>query len=77
LIPTPDIHTSWQRFKIGLAIFVAGVVLLFSISDIHIVLHYVSLAVLLCGFAYSMWGYMGIFLQRFASLKNAKRPPEG
>jgi hypothetical protein len=60
----------------GLAIFVAGVVLLFSISSIHVSLHYVSLAVLLCGFAYSMWGYLGIFLQRFAALKNAKRPPK-
>ncbi|AUC90442.1 MAG: hypothetical protein CL600_03760 [Alteromonas sp.] len=74
-MPIPDIHTSWQRFKIGLTIFAVGVVLLFFISHLYAVLHYFSVAVLLCGFAYAMWGYFGIFMQRFSSLKNIKPPP--
>ncbi|SVE63695.1 uncharacterized protein METZ01_LOCUS516549, partial [marine metagenome] len=35
-----DIHKSWQRFKIGLSIFVVGVLLLFTLSELHITLHY-------------------------------------
>jgi len=71
-----DIHKSWQRFKIGLAIFVVGVLLLFTISDAHFSLHYLSLVVLFVGFVIAMFGYWGIFIQRFSFLKNKKPPPK-
>ncbi|WP_334014043.1 hypothetical protein [Alteromonas sp. S167] len=73
---TQDVHKSWQRFKIGLAIFVAGAVMLLSISHWHIAVHYLSLSVLFGGFAYAMFGYAGIFLNRFTFLKNKKPPPK-
>ncbi|WP_412723623.1 hypothetical protein [Alteromonas sp. D210916BOD_24] len=72
----PNIHQSWQRFKIGLTIFVVGAVLLFSTGALHEVFYYLSLVVLLGGFGYAMWGYMGIFLQRFSFIKNKKSPPK-
>lgn len=73
---TQDIHKSWQRFKVGLAIFVAGVVLLFSLSHVHLAFYYLSVGILLIGFGYAMLGYAGIFLQRFAFIKDKKPPPK-
>jgi len=71
-----DVHKSWQRFKLGLALFVAGVAQLFLLSPLHISLYYYSLATLLIGFIIAMIGYAGIFLHRFAFLKNNKPPPD-
>jgi uncharacterized membrane protein YidH (DUF202 family) len=71
-----DIHTCWQRFKLGLSLFVVGVVLLFTLSTYHPLLNYLSIAVLIIGFAIAMLGYSGIFLQRFSSFKNIKKPPK-
>tara|TARA_B100000929_G_scaffold282453_1_gene262481 strand:+ start:529 stop:759 length:231 start_codon:yes stop_codon:yes gene_type:complete len=71
-----DIHKSWQRFKIGLSIFVAGVLLLFTLSELHIALHYLSLIILFIGFTIAMLGYWGIFIQRFSFIKNKKPPPK-
>lgn len=73
---TQDVNKSWQRFKIGLAIFVVGVLLLFLTSHIHIALYYLSISVLLVGFAIAMFGYFGIFIQRFSFIKNKKPPPK-
>jgi len=70
-----DLHTSWRRFKLGLALFAAGVVLLFGVSTIHISLYYVSLLILVLGFIIAMSGYLGIFMQRFSFLKEKKIPP--
>ncbi|NOH58614.1 hypothetical protein F0261_11295 [Alteromonas sp. 07-89-2] len=71
-----DIHKSWQLFKIGLSIFVVGVLLLFTLSELHITLHYLSLLILFVGFAIAMLGYWGIFIQRFSFMKNKKPPPK-
>jgi len=73
---TQDVHKSWQRFKIGLAIFVVGAVLLLSTSHWHIAIYYLSLTVLLSGFTFAMLGYVGIFLHRFTFIKNKKTPPK-
>jgi len=70
-----DILKSWQRFKIGLGLFGIGAALFIFISSLHIAAHYASLALLLSGFAYAMFGYAGIFLNRFHSLKSKKPPP--
>ena len=67
-----DIHKSWQRFEIGLYIFVVGVLLLFTLSELHITLHYLSLLILFVGFAIAMLGYWGIFIQRFSFIKKQK-----
>lgn len=71
-----DIHKSWQRFKVGLSIFVVGVLLLFTLSELHASLHYLSLLILFIGFAIAMLGYFGIFVQRFSFIKNKKPPPK-
>ena len=71
-----DIHKSWQRFKIGLSIFVVGVLLLFTLSELHITLQYLSLLILFVGFSIAMLGYWGIFIQRFSFIKNKKQPPK-
>ncbi|QDG36630.1 hypothetical protein FJN13_18205 [Alteromonas mediterranea] len=73
---TQDIHKSWQRFKMGLTLFVVGVLLLFTISHLHTTLYYLSLLVLFVGFALAMLGYFGIFIQRFSFLKDKKPPPK-
>ena len=73
---TQDIHKSWQRFKIGLTIFVVGVLLLFTLSHLHTSLYVLGLTVLFVGFVIAMFGYIGIFLARFSSLKNKKPPPK-
>ncbi|MHC6646993.1 hypothetical protein ACYTPF_10540 [Alteromonas sp. HB246098] len=73
---TQDPLKSWQRFKIGLSIFVVGVLLLFTLSEFHIALRYLSLLVLFLGFAIAMLGYWGIFIQRFSLIKNKKPPPK-
>ncbi|QJR80851.1 hypothetical protein CA267_008690 [Alteromonas pelagimontana] len=71
-ISLKDPVTSWNRFKLGLVIFLVGVALLFIAGPIHIGLHFFALAVLLCGFAIAMTGYAGIFLQRITSLNPKK-----
>ena len=70
-----DINKSWQRFKLGLALFVVGAFCLLLLSRLHPVIYFISLGTLLLGFAIAMLGYLGIFLQRFASFKNKKTPP--
>lgn len=69
-----DVHKSWRRFKLGLALFVAGVVQLFTLSHLSTFLYYYSIATLLVGFVIAMSGYIGIFMQRFAFLKDKKIP---
>lgn len=73
---TQDPLKSWQRFKIGLSIFVVGVLMLFTLSELHVALRYLSLLVLFLGFAIAMLGYWGIFIQRFSFMKNKKPPPK-
>jgi len=65
-----DIHKSWQRFKIGLSIFVVGVLLLFTLSELHITLHYLSLLILFVGFAIAM--LLGNFYSAFFVYKKQK-----
>jgi hypothetical protein len=71
-----DIHQCWQRFKIGLSIFVVGAVSLFAIGHFSAFFHYASLTILFVGFGYAMLGYIGIFIQRFSFLKSKKPPPK-
>lgn len=71
-----DINKSWQRFKLGLGLFVVSAFCLLLLSSVHPFLYFTSLGLLLIGFAIAMFGYAGIFLQRFASFKNKKPPPK-
>jgi MFS family permease len=65
-------RVSWKRFIIGLILFLAGMALLIFFGHWHPVAYFVSIAVLLTGFAIAMWGYAGIFISRFARLRNAR-----
>lgn len=67
-----DIVKSWQRFKLGLVLFAIGAGLLLSVATFALWLYWLSLAVLLSGFAIAMLGYAGIFLQRFSRVREMK-----
>lgn len=70
------LERSWQRFITGLVIFMAGVVMLMLLAERHRVLYYLSVAVLLCGFAIAMWGYWRIFITRFSAFKHIRPPAD-
>jgi hypothetical protein len=70
-----DINKSWQRFKLGLGLFVVSAFCLLLFSRLHPAIYFISLGTLFVGFAIAMLGYWGIFLQRFARFKNKKPPP--
>jgi hypothetical protein len=47
---------------------------LFTLSHLSTFLYYYSVTTLLVGFVIAMSGYIGIFMQRFAFLKDKKIP---
>ncbi|WP_240612837.1 hypothetical protein [Alteromonas flava] len=57
---------SWQRFKLGLGVFAFGLVLLIALPATSFVFTLVSMSTLLLGFFFAMWGYWGMFANRFA-----------
>ncbi len=63
-------HLSWARFKKGLGLFVAGVVLLYAGAAYWIWLQIPAIVVLTIGFGLAAYGYLGIFANRFAQTLN-------
>ncbi|WP_414829049.1 hypothetical protein [Alteromonas sp. H39] len=63
----------WQGFIRGLVLFSMGALLLIFTAEYSVWLYWLSLAVLLTGFAIAMRYYAGIFLQRMSAFKDAKR----
>ncbi|WP_124748947.1 hypothetical protein [Alteromonas facilis] len=57
---------SWARFRLGLALFVFGLLLLLSVAGDYFTLNAVALVILFIGFVFAMWGYWGMFANRFA-----------
>lgn len=63
-------HLSWARFKKGLGLFVAGVVLLYAGAIYWIWLQIPAVFLLGLGFALAAYGYLGIFANRFSQTLN-------
>ncbi|WJG09332.1 hypothetical protein [Aliiglaciecola sp. LCG003] len=63
-------HKSWADFKIGLAIFVFGIVLILAGNRYWIMLQIPGVLVLAGGFIYAAKGYAGIFANRFSQTIN-------
>ncbi len=63
---------SWHRFKWGVLVFVLGAGGLFVTDENSIETLWLSVAVMLLGFALAMSGYIGIFLNRFNRLRDAR-----
>lgn len=64
-----DPHGSWRRFIIGLLIFISGLsgLLLHTLSQ-SAWLDILCIIIMLVGFVYAMYGYLGIFASRFNRL---------
>lgn len=72
-----DPQRCWRRFTAGLVVFVAGAGLLLGVAQYHIVLYWLALGTLLIGFVLAMSGYLGLFIQRFSGLNEAKKRSRG
>ncbi|MDM7862051.1 hypothetical protein QTP81_15715 [Alteromonas sp. ASW11-36] len=57
---------SWLQFRLGMVIFVVGVLLLIASQRYLVALYWPAVGVVLSGFVVSMRGYWGIFANRFA-----------
>jgi hypothetical protein len=70
-----DPSKSWANFKVGLGIFVIGVVLILTGSQS---LYWIQIPGLICiavGFAFAAKGYAGIFAYRMTSAFNQAKAP--
>ncbi|GAA0854986.1 hypothetical protein [Aliiglaciecola litoralis] len=63
-------HKSWADFKIGLGIFVLGVVLIYVGLQFWIFLQIPAVILLAVGFLIAAKGYLGIFANRFSQTLN-------
>ncbi|MCW8093322.1 hypothetical protein [Alteromonas sp. ASW11-130] len=63
---------SWHRFKWGLLVFALGASGMLFTDEQSIVTLWVSVAIMLLGFALAMSGYLGIFLNRFNRLRETR-----
>ena len=63
-----DPGLSWKRFKIGMCLFAIGMSGLYFAPNVSLSLYWIGLIVLLSGFGMAMWGYWGIFANRFSRL---------
>lgn len=61
-----DPHKSWADFKIGLGVFILGVVLILAGAQYWVWLQLPGLLALVIGFGYAAKGYIGIFSHRFS-----------
>ena len=64
-----DPQRNWRRFIIGLLIFISGLsgLLLHTLSQ-STWLDILCIIIMLIGFVYAMYGYLGIFASRFNRL---------
>ena len=67
---------SWAEFKLGLFVFVVGVVLIFAGARFWIWLQIPAILLLAAGFLIAGKGYIGIFSNRFAQTLNRLSPPD-
>jgi len=72
-----DPQRCWRRFTAGLVVFMVGAGLLLSVAHYHVALYWLSLSILFMGFALAMSGYLGLFVQRFSILSDAKKRSRG
>ncbi|WP_265617750.1 hypothetical protein [Alteromonas aquimaris] len=63
---------SWHRFKWGLLVFALGASGMLFADAQSIITLWVSVAIMLMGFALAMSGYIGIFLNRFTRLRESR-----
>ncbi|GAB2688058.1 hypothetical protein GCM10027170_19260 [Aliiglaciecola aliphaticivorans] len=63
-------HKSWADFKIGLAIFMAGVISIFAGLKLWIWLQIPGVLMLALGLFFAAKGYLGIFANRFSQTLN-------
>ena len=63
----------WHGFVRGLVIFLLGALLLVFTAEYAVWLYWLSLTILLTGFAIAMRYYAEIFIQRMGAFKEAKR----
>lgn len=61
---------SWADFKIGLGIFVLGVVFIYAGLKFWIYLQILGLILMAIGFVIAAKGYLGIFANRFSQTLN-------
>ncbi|NMH60744.1 hypothetical protein [Alteromonas ponticola] len=66
---------SWHRFKWGLLVFALGASGMLFADAQSIVTLWVSVTIMLIGFALAMSGYVGIFLNRFNRLRETRSRP--
>ena len=66
---------SWAEFKLGLALFVVGVLLIFAGARFWVWLQIPGLLILAAGGLIAGKGYLGIFANRFAQTLNRTKPP--
>ena len=59
---------SWQRFFIGLVAFWLAAGMTWFAVDYQAITFYLSAACILPGFIYALYGYLGIFCNRFGRL---------
>lgn len=69
----PALHRSWHRFKLGLMMFVIGAMLFMTVSQFHIALYYLSLGILLGGFAFAMLNYLVMLWLRLKAMNPANK----
>ena len=67
---------SWADFKIGLVIFVVGVVFIYAGAAFWIWLQIPGIIFLAAGFFFALKGYLGIFANRFSQTLNLSAPPD-
>ncbi|MBO1254788.1 hypothetical protein J3L16_03685 [Alteromonas sp. 5E99-2] len=72
-ILTTDPQTGWKRFTKGLAVFFVGLLLILLMPNEQKELLYFSIAILGCGFAYAMTGYIPMLFHRLTSAKRASK----
>jgi hypothetical protein len=59
---------SWKRFRMGIVVFVLGAATLYMSQRVNTNLYWPGAFIVVVGFGISMWGYWGIFANRFAHL---------
>lgn len=61
---------SWQRFKLGVALFAIAVGLIIAGAKIHHLIQIPGLLLLGVAFLFSGWGYLGILSSRLLDMQN-------
>ncbi|WP_051275484.1 hypothetical protein [Aestuariibacter salexigens] len=68
---------SWAHFKVGLIVFFVGALCIQFSPQFIEYLYHAGIAIVLAGFAIAMYGYVGIFANRFSRfIERRPRPPK-